>query len=111
MRQYCSERLLSWIFGISQSQVYQYTRSTLRVLHQTLINEVIFPHIRFRAKHGVTWRGKWITIVIDGTEQEVLVPSHGGFEKNNIINWLYPYRQNHICISFIFWWPNRHGAN
>lgn len=81
LRQYCSESFLSWIFNITQSQVYTYTRATLRILHNSISHEVHFPTFHVRAQHGLKWRGRWITIVIDGAEQEVLVPSNTVQEK------------------------------
>jgi hypothetical protein len=82
MRQYCSEKMLSWIFQISSSQIFRYTRNTLHILYISLQHHVHFPSNKQRLHRKIVWRKKWITVIIDGSEQQVVVSEHPLHEKS-----------------------------
>ncbi len=75
IRQYPVERLLAWMFYLDIKQVYQYNRASLYVLYNYYNKQLVWPDKQFRYKHGVTFRKVLVTVVGDGTEQQILVPS------------------------------------
>lgn len=72
MRQYCIEAMLGWIFGVSESTVYKYNRVTLSILFSRLKPTVSLLSSEERLKNGVSLRGAQITVIGDGSEQQII---------------------------------------
>lgn len=81
MRHYTTESLLEWIFEIPAKQVHTYIRSSVGVLFTSLRNTLHFPSYSNRMRQSIPWRGRYIVIVIDGTEQHILKPHLSMFER------------------------------
>lgn len=82
LRQYPVERFLSWIFNILPKQVYQYNRVTLIVFYNYYSQRLGWPNYQYRQRHGVHFRGVFVTVIGDGTEQQILISGNKYIEKN-----------------------------
>lgn len=81
MRQYPTESMLSWLFEIPTSLVYKYTRSTLEILYTYTVSSIQFPSYNYRMSHAVPFRGRYVVVLIDGTEQQICIPYYKDNEK------------------------------
>lgn len=81
MRQYPVLNFLAWLTGTSKSMVQKYNHTTLNVLFQYFDPLIHLPSKHIRQKHGSWLRGALITLVIDGTEQQVLRPLRTMLDK------------------------------
>jgi hypothetical protein len=74
IRHYPVERLLAWIFALNKKLVHTYNSGTLFVFYRYYMNKCKFPSREFRVGHSTRLRGALVIIlVVDGTEQQVLV--------------------------------------
>jgi len=75
IRQYPVEHMLGWLFGCSQSQISKYNATSLEVMYQYAKKHVIIPPELERHTAGVQFEGCLVTIIIDGSEQQIHRPS------------------------------------
>jgi hypothetical protein len=73
IRHYPVERLLAWIFALNKKLVHTYNSGTLFVFYRYYMNKCKFPSREFRVGHSTRLRGALVTLVVDATEQHVLV--------------------------------------
>lgn len=74
MRQYISIKFLSWIFGIDGSTISRNMQATMSVLSSWANDMIVFPPEQTRLKNSVFFKNAQISIIVDGTEQQVAVP-------------------------------------
>ena len=74
MRQYIVVRFIAWLFGISHPMVVKYNAATINGLYRYFNSRIFIPEFPIREQNGAMLRRALITIVIDGTEQEVKTP-------------------------------------
>ena len=75
MRQYCSQGFLAWIFGVSKSTISRNVESILSELEHITVSWLKFADYGERMKNSVTFRGAKLVLIVDGTEQQVSIPS------------------------------------
>ncbi|MFN3692273.1 MAG: transposase family protein [Fervidobacterium sp.] len=80
-RQYLSVRILSWIFNISEATVQIYLDATLDMLYNMFKSTIKLPNKTERLKNSRIFGKFPITIVIDGSEQQVKLCSKTAIEK------------------------------
>ena len=83
LRQSLTERLLSWIFGISQPSVSRLKWKVLNTLYnsaQTHFRDA-FPTYEQRHNSSVPFYGKKVVLIIDGTEQKIVEHTDSNYAK------------------------------
>ncbi len=73
MRQYLNERILAWIFGIPCSLINDYLQTTLNICYDHFKDKIQFPDRGVCDQKSRFIGTIQITIVIDGSEQQVEV--------------------------------------
>ncbi|KAG2387549.1 hypothetical protein C9374_001143 [Naegleria lovaniensis] len=76
IKQYPTEYFLAFIFEIDRSTVHRNLQKVIDVFFTHYNQELSFKNYQFRAERGVKYNGKLITIILDGTEQQVFTPSN-----------------------------------
>jgi len=81
LRQYPIESLLAFIFDISQSSVSFYINHSLDILHSHMSKKIIWPSYESRNEKAVCLSGAKVTIIIDGSEQQICTFSNKQLEQ------------------------------
>lgn len=82
MKHYPTEHFLSFIFEIDQSTVNRILQKILIVFYDDFNKAINFRDRQFRVDNSVRYNGKLITLIIDGTEQQVFTPSNKQKEQS-----------------------------
>lgn len=81
MRQAISLQFLSWLTGVSPSNLYKYNRATMNVLYNYYKDKINFGRVSDRLINGRELCNVIITTVVDGAEQAVLRPINKVIDK------------------------------
>jgi len=73
MRQYPTQYFLAFMFGINPSNISNYLATTLSILYEHLKTDICWPSRTNRDQNSTNFKGKQISVVVDGSEQEVVL--------------------------------------
>ena len=80
LRQYCIEQMLAWMFSIDKSTVNRYNHKTLVILFAHT-PRFTFSTVAERIRRGVKFCGVWLTVIGDGSEQQIVTFTDKDTEK------------------------------
>jgi hypothetical protein len=72
LRQYPSTRFLAWIFGVDKSTISRTIASMVELMWTSLQSKLEFPGIKTCVEHGRRLGKYFVTVVVDGSEQQIL---------------------------------------
>ena len=75
---------LIWLrhYIVCQSTVQRYTTLIIDILFEKYNSEILFPSVQDRWKKSAQFKGAKITVVVDGSEQQVGIPGNKQKEKS-----------------------------
>lgn len=99
-RQYITFKLLSWIFQVDSSTVSRNIEHISKSLLKWSTTHTYFPDRFVRQLNGLSFKNASVTLLIDGTEQQVSIPTGKQIEQA-IFSW---NKKKHtftrlICVS------------
>lgn len=81
LRQYVNHRFLGWIFQIHQCTVSREIQEMLHSLHTLVVNWIGVPPLDIRIKNSKLFKGAMLAVIVDGTEQQISIPSEKNTEQ------------------------------